>query len=172
MATTVHDETVDGDLSGAFGSPTGLTFNLGANTVIGGVGTNGNTGATNGSDADYFTFTLGTGQSLDAIVVDSYTSDTNAGDLAFSAYVAGNAFAGQGGGNIDASALFNNTSSNIFPTILPLGEGDHAFWIQQTASGNYFYEITFNVVPEPATAGLLMAGTALAAFGRRRQRLG
>ncbi|MEM9418701.1 MAG: PEP-CTERM sorting domain-containing protein [Planctomycetota bacterium] len=169
-AVTVHDESSDGDLSGAFASPTVLTFSEGANTIIGSTGTTGGSGATNGSDADYFTFNLATGLGIDSIVVDSYTSTGNAGDSAFVGHVASNSFTGQAIGDVDSFMLFNNTTPDLF-NITPLGDGDQAIWIQQTSNGVWEYQLTFNVIPEPSALGLLLGGAALTAF-LRRERLG
>ena len=48
----IYDESISGDLSGNFASPDVLTLSNGANTIIAQMGNNGDTGATNGQDAD------------------------------------------------------------------------------------------------------------------------
>ena len=70
----IYNETISGDLSGAFASPTPLMLAVGGNTIVARIGNNGNTGATNGSDADNFTVTLGTGESLVSMTLDLITS--------------------------------------------------------------------------------------------------
>lgn len=167
----VHDESVDGDLSGAFASPTALNFSVGDNTIIGDIGTNGNGGATNGNDADYFTIVVEAGETLDSINVDSRSG---AGQ-SFFAYTAGSAFTGQGGGDIDGSVLFSNSSGEVLDDLLgapgSLGPGSYSFWIQETATGVVDYQFTFRVtsaVPEPSTLGVL--GLMLIGTTARRRR--
>ncbi len=166
-AVTIHDESSDGDLSGALGSPTALSFSTGANTIIGSVGANGGTGATNGSDADYFSIVIPTGATLDSITIDGYslTSPTNG---SFFGTVAAAAFTGQGFGDIDAFTIFNAGSGDVIGALGgPFGAGNQSFWLQETAPTIASYTITFNLVPEPAFAGLLLV--ALVAGSRRRQ---
>lgn len=174
-AAVVYDEGATGDLSGAFASPTSITVTVSGstvspNTVVGQTGNNGNSGATNSSDADYFEFTLGPGQSADALTVDSYAqSGGSAGNRSFIAYSA-TPFTGQGFGDIDGNTLFNGASGDLFDTSLipgtTLGPGTHRFWIQETANFTVDYQLTFNVVPEPTTAGLIGLGL----FGVLRRR--
>ncbi|MEM1446001.1 MAG: PEP-CTERM sorting domain-containing protein [Planctomycetota bacterium] len=171
-AAVVYDEGVTGDLSGAFATPTPITFTAGTtNTVVGQAGNNGNGGATNNSDADYFEFTLGPGELADALTVDAYVqSGGSSGNRSFIAY-SGTPFTGQGFGDIDGNTLFNLGSGNLFATSLitgtTLGPGTHRFWIQETLNITVDYELTFNVVPEPGAA-LLFGGSALAFLRRRR----
>lgn len=54
FAQLSYDESTDGDLSGAFVSPTQLIFGTGLNTITGEVGSSSSGGATNGTDADFF----------------------------------------------------------------------------------------------------------------------
>jgi len=82
FAQVVHNEAIDGDLSGVGPSPTELVFGVGLNTIQGSFGSapaGVDGGATNGNDADIFTFTLGAGQSVESIT----TTRTGAGTLSF-----------------------------------------------------------------------------------------
>ena len=111
-AAVIYDEGVSGDLSGAFATPTAVTISNGTNSVVGQVGLNGDTGATNGQDADYFTFTVGPGLSITSLTVDSYTA-VGSGSGSFLGFTAGSLFGGQTGGDIDASVIFNAGSGEI-----------------------------------------------------------
>lgn len=170
-ADIVHDESVDGDLSGDFAVPTPLTFATGANTILGDIGANGNTGSTNGLDADYFTVVVVAGQELNSIFVDSRTGP---GFQSFFGFTEGSEFTGQGNGDIDGNVLFNDGSGEVINALAggPLGPGTYSFWIQETdGSGVVDYSFTFgvtNAVPEPSTLVFgLIAGCGLAIRRRR-----
>ncbi len=172
-AAVVYDESVDGDLSGVFAAPDALPTATGDNTLIGSVGQNGGTGATNGSDADYLTITVPAGASLTTITLDAYAANPMNTSQSFIGYVNGAAFSGQGAGDIDDNELFgfaDLANPNLITAITGqpvLGPGDHSFWIQETASTVIDYQFTFTVVPEPVSAGLGLLGLAIVA-GRRR----
>ncbi len=171
LAITVYDESALGDLSGVFGSPTAIATSAGANTIIGQVGNNGNTGATDGTDADYFTFEVPPAASVTSISVDSYTFSPSNPGRSFAAFTVGNAFTGQGGGDIDGSTLFNAGTVGLFGSAMPLGPGTYSIWIQETTSTMVDYQLTINQtvpVPEPAGAMLLLGGIATAALRRRK----
>jgi hypothetical protein len=169
----IYNETINGDLSGAFASPTPLVLAVGGNTIIARIGNNGNTGATNGSDADYFTVTLGTGESLVSMTLDSYTFSPSNPGVSFAGYIPAAAFAGQAGGNIAGSSLFNASSGNLLVDFTgsstPLGAGAYSFWFQETSANIVSYQLTLNVVPEPSSA-LLGACGVLLFIARRRRR--
>jgi len=168
FAQLSYDESTDGDLSGAFGAPTQLVFGIGLNTITGDIGSMNSSGATNGTDADYFWFTLGAGETVDSIVT---TRDNTSTTQSFIGYVAGTAFGGQTAGDLDANTLFDNET--LLPGGLlsaPLTAGNHAFWVQETG-GAVDYSITFNVtsaVPEPSSA-IALIGLGLAGLIRRRR---
>ena len=58
LGQTIFDEAIDGELSNSGLTPTAVALGLGTNTIVGNFGNNGQTGATNGNDGDFFTFTL------------------------------------------------------------------------------------------------------------------
>lgn len=154
-AVVLHDESIDGDFSGTFSSPTSLLFALGPNTIAGQIGANGNGGAVGpaGNDADYFTFTVPQSQFLADISVDQYAPVfVPANEGSFIAYVAGNQFAGQGSASLDDWVIFDE-STNL-PQELGLRDavaGDYSFWLQETANTLVDYRLTF-------TLGLLLPG--------------
>ncbi|MEO0509270.1 MAG: hypothetical protein AAF065_05380 [Verrucomicrobiota bacterium] len=153
------DESVSGDLSGSFSNPDAFTLNLGINTVIGEIGANGNTGATDGTDADYFTFTVDPGLELTSINIDAYTpASGNNGSGSFFAYTIGDSFSGQGIGDIAGNLIFSASSGEVLDDLqqgssTPLAAGDYSFWLQETGSTTVDYQISFTtaVVPEPST---------------------
>ena len=158
----IHNESLNGDLSGVFSNPSVLSLTPGANTIVAQTGSNGNTGTTNGSDADYFTITFAPGTSLASMTVDSYIFSPSNPGVSFAGYVGAAAFTGQGGGDIAGSAFYNSSSNNIFDDITglaPLGQGVYSFWFQETSLNCVDYQLTLNVLPEPSA---LFAATQLA----------
>lgn len=159
-AAIIYNESSSPDLSGLFGSPTSLSFGLGANTVIGDIGNNGNTGAVNGAgtsvdrDADFFTFTVPFGVILSSINIDSHVPVPSGGG-SFFGYTSGTSFSGQAFGDVDGFAIFNSTSGEViddFGSASGLSAGDYSFWIQETSTDAVDYSITFTgtaAVPEP-----------------------
>ena len=171
FGAVIHNESLSGDLSGVFSNPTLLSLTPGANTIVAQTGSNGNTGATNGSDADYFTITLAPGTSLASMTVDSYIFSPSNPGVSFAGYVGAAAFTGQGGGDIAGSAFFNASSNNILDDFTggttPLGQGVYSFWFQETSANRVDYQLTLNVVPEPSAALLCLSGASLLLAGRR-----
>ena len=173
----IHDEAVDGDLSGVSPSPTAVVLGLGTNTIVGSLGPAGGVGgATNGQDADIFTFTLGAGQTVTSIV----TTRSGPGSQSFIGYSNSIGFAAFTDAAtlstaLDSGSLFSNgtPSPNALAGGIPvtLGAGDHTFILQETVTTND-YTISFevaSVVPEPSSAALL-GGLAMVGFIRRRRR--
>lgn len=170
-ATTVHDESIDGDLSGVLSAPDTVLVSNGANVLIGQMGANGGTGATDGSDADYFSITIGAGQSLTGFTIDSYVFSPDNPGVSFLAYIVGTGFSGQGAGDIDGFTFFNATTGDLLPFLVggPLGPGTYSFWLQETSANVVDYQFTATVVPEPSAAVLIVLGLiGLAASGRPR----
>jgi len=162
----VYDEATDGDLSGLFATPTPLTLGVGLNTITGTIGPNGNDGATNGNDADYFTFVLGPNESANSLTI--IRDDPGS---SFSAYTNASSFNGQTTGDIVGNgSLFSpaGLADGDVPSIL--GSGAHAFWIQETggATGYTFSVNVVSTVPEPSS--LLVLGIFGAAGLLRRRR--
>ena len=173
----IHDEAVDGDLSDAGTTPTSFVFGLGTNTIQGTLGpSTGGTGATNGSsDADFFTFTLGAGQTITSFS----TTRSGPGTQAFVGYSNSGAISAISAAGLDGGDLFTNASTlaptgdpSLGPIPTTFGAGDHTFIFQETGAGPIEYSATFTVaqvVPEPSSAALL-GGLAMVGFIRRRRR--
>lgn len=172
QGAVIYNESIDGDLSGLFGKPTPLSIMLGANTILAEFGNNGDTGATNGFDADYFTIIIDPGNILGSIIVESYLFAPNNPGLSFAAFTVAAAFAGQEEENVDGIAFFNASSGNILDDLLgdaePLGAGVYSFWFQETSNNIVNYQLTFNVIPEPSFV-ILGASSLLAWLVRRRR---
>jgi hypothetical protein len=171
------DETLHGDLSGTFSSPTGLALVSGTNSLH----------ATSGSggDLDFFTFTLPGGMTLTSLTLVSYSSIDG---TAFVGMQSGTMFTEAPGG-ITADELlgythFGTAPGNVGTDILddigngagamgftpPLASGSYVFWIQQAGGVATTYQMNFEVIPEPGTVALLAGATALAAAILRRRR--
>lgn len=175
----IHNETADGELSDTGLAPTSFgVLGLGVSTIEGSLGgvSDMSGGASNGNDADIFTFTVAAGQTVNAITTTrtdenlGFIGYVNAATLAFfndndslsAAVESANLF---GSGPIVA------TAGELAPIPTSLGAGDHTFILQETVTPVDF-SISFNVVaavPEPSSAALL-GGLALLGCARRRRR--
>jgi len=174
FAQVIHNEAVDGDLSDSGPAPTSFgVFATGTNTIQGSLGaSSGGSGATNGNDADFFTFTLGAGQSVNSIS----TTRTGPGGGSFIGYTNANSISSITTGGLTSGTLFSNgalsgNSSGLTAIPTTLGAGDHTFILQETGAA-VDYSISFNVVqaiPEPSSAALL-GGLAMVGFIRRRRK--
>lgn len=186
-AASTYSENVSGDLSNNGLSPTAISLAFGNNMI------EGNTGRDSAGaiDRDYFTFTLASGQALDAIELLTGTTT-----LGFS-------FIGVQSGNQltlppstpDATGLlgwYHYSSADVGSNILdnigvpaagstgfngPLGPGTYTFWVQEASPGSPVrYRFNFLVgnfvgeVPEPSTWAMLLLGFGAVGYAMRRRR--
>lgn len=169
----VHDEALDGDLSGDRLAPTWLTAVPGSNLLA--------MRSTTG-DRDYVGFTVPAGWQLSSVFHLSYASTD---DLSFMALQAGTTLTEPPTGTNVANLLgwyhfgVASAGTEIIDNLAagpgaigfapPLGAGPYTFWIQQTgAAATYSFDFVLTAVPEPGTPALaLLGGLALAAMFRR-----
>lgn len=168
-----YNELVDGDLSNDRFAPTQLALDLGSNTVLMDVVNSNDVSG----DLDYFTISVGAGQSIDSIVLTESSLPFGGFDdnafigLAFDDFfdfdpdtLTGNGLVGfiltggQVGGNI-LPALADNATS--------LGPGDYTFWVQQTGDDVTRIGLDINLVPAPGAAAVLSLAGLVAARRRR-----
>ena len=162
-ALVVWDESIDGPLSASGNAPTVLTLAPGANTI------RSSFGGLNGQ-FDYFSFTLPTGQSLEAFTLDSYVSTDAVAWLGIKAgtdwtigYNTAQMIGQQhfGTANI-GSDLLGFSAGNL------LGPGTYTVRSQQLGAAAT-YQLGLNVVPEPSTyALLLLTGAGALLWVKRR----
>ncbi|HMO16023.1 MAG TPA: PEP-CTERM sorting domain-containing protein [Pirellulaceae bacterium] len=175
-ADIVWDESVNGDLSGDPLGPTPLTYGIGANTIIASVS------EPDGDLRDYITFSIGPNQFLTSLTLDAFSPNgfsfqgINAGNTSYipDFGTAGN-FLGLDfvsdsmvGTNMLLGLSLGDYGSIGFA--IPLGEGTYSYVFQELTPGeSRNYQITFHVVPEPASAGLsCLAGLFLLTRRRRK----
>ena len=149
-ALVAWDESLDGPLSPLGTAPTVLTLAPGENTIL------SSFGGLNGQ-YDYFSFTLATGQSLDAFTLYTYVSTDAVAWLGIKAgtdWTIGydtTQMIGQqhfGTANI-GSDLLGFSAGNL------LGPGTYTVRSQQLGAAAT-YQLDLNVVPEPSTYALLL----------------
>ena len=175
----IHNETADGELSDTGPAPTSLgVLGLGLSTIQGSLGgvSDMSGGATNGNDADIFTFTVAAGQTVNAIT--TARSDSNLGFIGYVNAATLPSFtngltlgAAVDSGNLFGTGPIEEAAAGLDPIPTSLGAGDHTFILQETVTPVDF-SISFNVVqavPEPSSAALL-GGLALLGCARRRRR--
>ena len=162
-ALVVWDESIDGPLSASGNAPTVLTLAPGANTI------RSSFGGLNGQ-FDYFSFTLPTGQSLEAFTLDSYVSSDAVAWLGIKAgtdwtigYDTAQMIGQQhfGTANI-GSDLLGFSAGNL------LGPGTYTVRSQQLGAAAT-YQLGLNVVPEPSTYALLLLSGAGALWWVKRR---
>ena len=162
-ALVAWDESVDGPLSASGGAPTVLNLAPGSNTIL------SSFGGLNGQ-FDYFSFTLPTGQSLEAFTLDSYVSSDAVAWLGIKAgtdwtigYDTAQMIAQQhfGTANI-GSNLLGFSAGNL------LGPGSYTVRSQQLGAAAT-YQLGLNVVPEPSTYALLLLTSAGALWWAKRR---
>ena len=168
-ATTVWDETVNGDLSSSATSPSALTIGVGSNVILGRMGTL----ATGGVDPDFFRFTIAPGTRLTAINVTAYSPDESAGGGSFFAIASGTSISTNNPGLHLSNTLLSDVG-DILPQLssnpvyggtgLPAnpGPGTYTAWFQETlTSVGYGFDLVVTPIPEPTTIATLIAGGTL-----------
>lgn len=181
-AATIHDEAVNGDLSGDGLAPNSLTVSAGSNQIFGTTGRD----AVTGVDRDYFTITVPLGYQFVSLI-----------ELPGTTVVGGISFLGiQTGSQVtvptnaaDATGLLGWTHYgpaaaplDILPAVgipiagstgftPPLGAGAYAFWIQDTGAGSssYGFDIVIAAVPEPGAAAVVWLGLMALGVARARR---
>ncbi|MBX3407802.1 MAG: hypothetical protein KF869_13670 [Phycisphaeraceae bacterium] len=172
LGQVIHDEGVDGDLSGDRFNPTAYVLGLGSNRII----------ATSGpGDREFVALTVPAGMLMSALIQVDYIGEDG---VAFAAVDDGPQFlvdpdafttAGMLGWTHFGPVIFPN-GSDILPAmgmgfgadgfVPPLPAGTYTFWLQQTGE-EVTYELDFFVIPAPGAAGLLGFGAVWAVRRRR-----
>lgn len=168
--TVVWDEAVDGNLSNDPFSPTDLgTLGAGDNIVRGstlGPGTPPSEGF------DVFSITIADGFTLEGIVMSGYSTIDGTGTSGF------NFSTGAAASDLGANILFGPGwgvpqvggdlfDEGIFGPIDSLGPGTYFMEVREFGGPEANWELTFQVVPTPASAVMLGLGGLVA--GRRRR---
>jgi hypothetical protein len=169
-AVVVHDEALNGDLSGIYTNPKQLSLAPGINSLL---------ATTVEGDVEYVRIDLPVNHWLSGLELSSYVSE----DLtSFIALQSGEAFtfpvnqAPQNIGNMLGFGHFGPDTTDLLSLLGggPLAGPTYTFWIQQTGNETS-YQIDFIAtrVPEPATwllVGMTFLGGALTRRGWRRAR--
>jgi len=190
----IYDESIDGNLSNNYTSPTVVSVGLGSNQFFGTTGRAAPAG-TGVIDRDYLTFTIPAGMHLVAIeVLPGTQSDTVGAPVSFIGIRAGNVGsdptttpaytnadlaltllgyylygpADIGNDILDNLAIANTLTPPAQGFTAPLGAGTYTLWIQETVVGNFNYGFDLQVVPEPESLPLLALGLLGLAYNRRR----
>lgn len=172
----IWDDAVDGDLSDDRFNPNVFVLGNGVSSVI------SETVFSNfpdeGGDRDYFTVVIGAGQSLTSIIL-SEASNPNGGfdaagfiALQFGPIVTVDPAAPNpaplAGWLITFESLVGtDVLSDLSGGFSSLGEGEYAFWVQQTGEDLTRIRMDFHVVPAPGAMALLGLG-GLVGVRRRR----
>jgi hypothetical protein len=185
------DESVNGPFSSNGFAPTPITFVAGGNDILGSYGVAVADGPV---DRDYFTFTVGAGSALAAIIV--LPGTVAAGSASFIGIEAGPKITLPPDA-IDATGLLGwrhtrpatDIGNDILPLIgnpdvaegpgatgfaPPLGPGTYSVWIQETGVCgpdlcHYGFDFVL-AVPEPASAGIVLTALAFLTVLRRHRR--
>ena len=172
IADVVWDEDIDGSLStDRFNTTNFGTLEAGSNNLI---------CDTQSGISKFFTFTIGAGEELSAIILDDWISED---DLGFLGIVTGDFFSVDPA-NPDVTQLLgyvHHGETFVGQDILPamgqgpgsqgfvgaLGPGDYSFWIRQGGAQLTTQDLNFVVTPAPGAVALMgLAGVA----ARRRRR--
>lgn len=172
LAATAWNEGVSGDLSSVGLAPTPLSFALGANTVLGSMGS---------GDIDYFNFSVPVGAMLSAVMVNAGTAVS--GTQSFFAMQVGPQITvtptggGTGPGSLlafdhyDASDIGTNLLARLLPATASLSAGTYSVWLNETAGTTpYSFDFVLTAVPEPAAGWMLAAGLLALGLQRRSAR--
>jgi hypothetical protein len=171
MADVVWDEDIDGSLStDRFNTTNFGTLAEGSNNMI---------CDTQSGISKFFTFTIGEGFELSAIILDDWISED---DLGFLGIVTGDFFSVDPA-NPDVTQLLgyvHHGETYVGEDILPpmgqgpgsigfvgaLGPGDYSFWIRQGGAQLTTQDLNFVVTPAPGALALI----GLAGISARRRR--
>ncbi len=188
LHATNYDESVQGEFSLTSSSPTHISLTLGGNEIR---GTTGRSVAGGPVDRDFFEFTIPAGQQLTSITPLAGTTFAGAGSLSFIAVVSGGSFGATA--PTTASGLLGyhhygpaEIGTDILDDIgagagsigfsAPLGPGQYAFWIQETAVASVSYGFNFNKtqisVPENGPGLFAGAGVLALTLGVARRMRG
>lgn len=180
------DESVLGDLSGAFDSPTHWTLSAGVNSLFATTGDYDPDPPFDGSDVEYVTIHLPPGTRLANIFMQSYQGDDGVAWIGMQegtpfgfhrddvyehiGDIFGGAHFGTGNGDpIGMDLLPVMGAGSYVPHTFqpPLAGPAYTFWIQQTGL-QCQYQLDFVVVPEPATMVSFGLGAAVLFAAVRR----
>ena len=158
-AAIIHDESVNGDLSGDRFNPTTHTLQSGTNSLL---------ASTNAGDQEYFTLIVPSGHQLNSVVLTTYDS---ANGTAFIGIQAGTTFTEDPFTANPANMLgwthFGSDMGNVGQDILddlgqgsgaigftpPLPAGPYTYWIQQFDFDPTAYQFDFVVAPTAFAPG-------------------
>lgn len=166
-AGTIYNEAINGAASNSASSPTSVSLGVGANDILGTIGPSI-------SNSDYFTFSVGLGQTITSIILEAYDAANVSRFDIFNGSVAGAAF----GGFISSSFGTFGTVTVGSDLILgggPLGAGAYTILLQESNAPVVNYTIRLNLsggsaVPDHSgLAGLeaMLVVGLFAAVGRR-----
>jgi hypothetical protein len=169
-AAALYDETSSVDLSNSGLAPTALAISEGENQILGTLSS-----SANGTDSDYFTFSVPSGLELTAIVILPGTTTGPLGTffgvqsgnqvtvapgaldltglLGFTYYLPAN------GNIITDLGIPSNGSTGFIP---PLGPGTYSFVLQDTGEGTFNYGLNFQLLAAAPEQGPGLAGCAAA----------
>lgn len=178
LHATHYDESVQGDFSSTPNAPTHISLTLGGNEIW---GTTGRSVAGGPVDRDFFEFTIPAGQQLSSITPLAGTTFAGAGSVSFIAVVSGGSFGATAPTTAGALLGYHHYGpAEIGTDILddigagagsigfsaPLGPGQYAFWIQETAVSSVHYGFRFNKtqISVPESGPGLFAGAGVLAL--------
>jgi len=176
QAAVVYDESVSGDLSSDNLNPTAIILAAGDNIISGSV-------VAAPGDRDFWTVTIASGQSLDAIIFDEFNSAEDRSFFAVeignqitalnsAASLLGSALVGAGVGASQGDDILDNLGAAPFGGAGftgSLGPGTYTFWFQETAA-SVDYSLNFQVSEVPVPAAVWLFGSALVGLAGVKRR--